>query len=252
MSNTATKSSEKDLHTAVTELILDLKKDGTVTSLAKVMGIPRNRLTDLLKEDDGKKSKTRMSWELTPLDTVATKLGISFSEFIRAAEDIQDGLPPWFRARISEKTQPQSRAELVNIFLEAAGCRTYAMQDPLKVRGKRKSFCHYKGVLFSGDAASVLRVFVDLTLGNMFLSEFVKAYESGQISSTEAYKMLKRILDSVVGDIHDADDEVGALALLKRIDEVRGDLTKKISAEVHRFLEKKDSEPAPDKGKKRR
>ena len=127
------------------------------------------------------------------------------------------------------------------------------MKDPLKVRGKRKSFCHYDGIAFSEDATSVLRSFVDFTLGNGHLKEeFIEAYEGGKISSTEAYQMLKKILNSVVGDIHDVDEEAGALALIKRIGEVRGELTKKISAEAHRFLEKKNAESTPDKGKKSR
>ena len=61
----------------------------------------------------------------------------------------------------------------------------------------------------------------------MFLTEFVKAYEDGKISSSEAYQMLKKVLDSVIGNIHGTDDETRAFALFKRIDKVRGDLTKK-------------------------
>ena len=250
----AQKKSDMDLHTAITKTILDLKRDGTVTALAKELEIPRNRLSLLIGayEDN---TRERQYWDLEPLIKIANKIKvagrkISVSELIRVAEDVQKGLPPWFHARISENTQPQTRAELVNVFLEAAGCRAYAMKDSLKVRGKRKSFCHYKGIVFSEDAVSVLRSFVDFTIGNGALKkEFVEAYEGGKISSTEAYQMLKRILDSVIGDIHDVDEEAGALALLKRIDEVRGDLTKKIAAEAHRFLEKKNSESAPDKGK---
>ena len=77
-----------------------------------------------------------------------------------------------------------------------------------------------------------MRVFVDLKLGNMFLTEFVKAYEDGKISSSEAYQMLKKVLDSVIGNIHGTDDETRAFALFKRIDKVRGDLTKKGSSTV--------------------
>lgn len=263
MSNTTANTTDKDLHIAITELVLDLKKDGTVGTLASKLGISRNRLTTIfciydahLKGEVYPRSKTdlrpaKLRWELKPLIRIKDALGIRLSELIRAAEDVQDGLPPWFRIRISENTQPQTRAELVNVFLEAAGCRAYAMKDPLKVRGKRKSFCHYEGIVFSEDAASVLKSFVDFTLGNGHLKEeFIWPYEGGKISSTEAYQMLKKILHSVVGDIHDVDEEAGALALIKRIGEVRGDLTKKIAAEAHRFLEKKNSEPAPDKEKK--
>jgi hypothetical protein len=265
MSNTTANTTDEKLHIAITELVLDLKKDGTVGTLASKLGVSRNRLTTIFRVYDalleGKevpRSKTDprptpLCWDLDPLINISKALKIPLSDFIRAAEDVKNGLPPWFHARISENTQPQTRAELVNVFLEAAGCRTYAMKDPLGVRGKRKSYCHFKGIAFSEDAASVLRYVVDFTIGGEALQEFREAYKGGKISSTETYQMLKPILDSVVGDaIHNVDEDFVVLALLKRIDETRGNIEKKISAEFSRFLEKKNSEPAPDKGKKHR
>ena len=253
MSNTTANTTDEKLHIAITELVLDLKKDGTVGTLASKLGVSRNRLTTIFRVYDalleGKevpRSKTDprptpLCWDLDPLINISKSLGIQPSDLIRAAEDVQNGLPPWFHARISENTQPQTRTELVHIFLEAAGCRTYAMHDPLRVKGARKSFSHYKRDPFARGVAATVEAFINTILSNGRMNFFIDAYEEGIITSEETYLLLKTIFDPVVGNIQDTEDgdEDEAFALFKHLLEMRCDFINKICLAISQFLKEK-------------
>lgn len=248
-----------ELHLAITELMLDLKGEGTVEALAEKIGVPRKRLANNFKEyqkhlkGEDVSQSTDLRWELDPLIGVADKLKIHVSDIIHAAEDVLEGLPPWFHVRISSNASPRTREELVNVFLEAAGCRTYAMEDPLGVRRERRSFKHGKRTLFSQDAVPSLKTFVDVVLGNSHLQEFRDAYEDGTITSVDAYRALKGIIDSVIGNIEDIGTKTGVLDFVNLLLNNREDLTTKIVSEVHCLLKQKDPKPrsGKEKAKKR-
>ena len=215
------KNNKKDLHTAITELILDLKGDGTVSSIQKKTGVHRNMLTAIFEVYDaqmnGNEVKTKsksnpriknLYWGTNSLITVADTLGIRVSELIRAAEDVQDGLPPWFQRRISHDTAPRSKDELGHIFLEALGCLTYADPFPAaepkkKVRQYRKkdvsesSAATRKTLKLTEKEVSTLKVFFDFLLEYSDLEDFVKAYRGGEFSSNDAYFVLKTAVDEV-------------------------------------------------------
>ena len=90
------------LQNAITELILDLKGNGTVSSLADNLKISRNRLADIFepyKEPDeeeensekdssnsqGEPKPKRLYWDLVPLIRIAHALKIRVSELICAS-----------------------------------------------------------------------------------------------------------------------------------------------------------------------
>ncbi len=246
MPNTREKHPEKDLHTAITELILELKGNGTVSSLADKIGIPRNRLADFFDSYDQQNPKmlkrvrrkitrkklpkndeadTKMQWELEPLKRIADSLGMPLSELIRAAEDVQAGLPPWFHRRISEKTSPRTRAELSHIFLEAAGCRSYAMQDPLGVRGKRKSYSFCSTNTVSEKDTASLDFFADSLFDRSDSKAFVTAFEEGKVSTTEAYCTFKKSLDKILKKV-----QVGTDQLISMLNTNRSELIENINS----------------------
>ena len=221
------KNSRKDLHTAITELILDLKGDGTVSSIQKKTGVHRNMLTAIFEVYDaqmnGNEVKTKsksnpriknLHWGTNSLITVADTLGIRVSELVRAAEDVQDGLPPWFQRRISRDTAPRSKDELGHIFLEAFGCLTYVDPFPTsepekKVRQYRKkdasesSASTRKALKLTEKEVSTLKVFFDFLLDYPDLKDFVMAYRGEEFSSNGAYFVLKTAVDEVKKDIPD-------------------------------------------------
>lgn len=212
---------ERAMHTAITELVLYLKGDGTVSSVQKMTGIHRNMLTAIFEVYDAQRrgeviqtksvSKPRIKnlyWGTNSLITVANTLGIPLSELIRAAEDVLDGLPPWFQRRISRDTVPRSNDELVHVFLEALSCFTYADPFPTaepakKARQYRKrnvpetaaSIC--KARIFSEEDVSNLTFYVDCLLDLSALKDFVEAYRAGAISSKDAFCALKKAVDEV-------------------------------------------------------
>lgn len=216
------KNSRKDLHTAITELILDLKGDGTVSSIQKRTGVHRNMLTAIFEVYDaqmnGNEVKTKsksnpriknLYWGTNSLITVADTLGIRVSELIRAAEDVQDGLPPWFQRRISHDTATRSTAELGHIFLEALGCLTYV--DPFPTAEPKKKERQYhkrdasgtltstcKAHVFQEEEVEKLAFYVDCLLEHPALTDFVMAYQAGEVSSKDAYFVLKKAVDEVM------------------------------------------------------
>ncbi len=222
--NTTTDSTKTDndaLNIAVTKLILDLKGDGTVSLLETLTGVQRKTLSLALrtcqdmeekkmswdeysemkqKEEAPEFPPTKISWGLTSIDKVSKAMGIRVSDFIRAAEDVQDGLPPWFQNRIRWKTSPQTQNEFTHIFLEAVGCRTYISsdeRDPLHIAGKRKSRRGSSEWGFSDIEVSSFSFLADYLFGHPQLEEFVKAYRTGKISSKDAYHVLKEAIDYV-------------------------------------------------------
>ena len=248
-----------DLHTAITGLVLHFKGTKTIDALSKKLDMPRKRLAKLfeiyqarMKGEEVPRSKEdptpiHLDWELKHLIKIADKLDIRLSDLIRAAEDVQDGLPPWFRIRISRNDSPRTKEELINIFLEAAGCYTYAMKDPLGVTGIRRSFKHSKNNPFPEDAVSILKLIVNTVFGNSTMKELISAYEKEVITCVEAYWVLKSVVDTVIGDTGNIEDEAAALSLVNRVVKKRGELIDKISSDMHRLLEKKSSESKLDK-----
>ena len=191
--NTTTEDREMNavinkLQSAITKLILDLKGDGTVSSLADKLKLSRNRLADILVpyqapeekenrkkngEEDASNSQgelkaKRLYWDLVPLIRIAHALKISLSDLIRAAEDVQDGLPPWFQMRITRGANARTTKELVNVFLEAVGCRTYGAHDPLNVKSQRKLRNHYQRELMPGDNLEVFFSEIDVSQMKFF------------------------------------------------------------------------------------
>lgn len=245
-----------ELHLAITELMLDLKGEGTVEALAEKIGVPRKRLANNFKEyqkhlkGEDVSQSTDLRWELDPLIGVADKLKIHVSDIIHAAEDVLEGLPPWFHVRISSNASPRTREELVNVFLEAAGCRTYAMEDPLGVRRERRSFKHGKRTIYSQRATSFLQTIVNVVLGNGHLQELRDAYKDGTITSIDAYRALKRIIDSVIGNIEEIKTETEVLDFVNHIMEKRDKLNEAIASQTRRFLEKKALHQSPTRKKR--
>lgn len=216
------KDKEQAMHTAITELILDLKGDGTVSSIQKKTGIHRNMLTAIFElyyaQMRGEEVKTKsgndlrikkLYWGTTSLITVADTLGIPLSELIRAAEDIQDGLPPWFQRRISRDANPRSTDELVHVFLEALGCFSYA--DPFPSAEPKKKERQYRKKdasenlistrwreVFTDEEVSSLKYIVPPMFENSKLNGFVNAYQTGAITSGDAYHILKKVVVAFV------------------------------------------------------
>jgi len=224
--NEETADAIEQLQTAITKLILDLKGDGTVSLLADKLNVSRNRLAEIFKpykepdvEDEKKKGEAdslnsqrkgkpkRLYWDLVPLIRIAHALKISVSELIRAAEDVQDGLPPWFQMRIARDTEARTLEELVHVFLEAVGCRTYGPRDPLNIKGQRKIRNHYRQDVVPGDDLefyfsekdiSCLKLIAKYQFDNCLqLKEFVEQYYAGKLSSKEAYRILKKAVDYI-------------------------------------------------------
>ena len=231
----AAKDSRKDLKIAITELILDLKRDGTLMSLADKIDIPRNRLTLIFMAYKNQRTNEHLDrcldWRIAPLEMIADKLKIRVSDLIRAAEDIQDGLPPWFQFRISSNdTQPQSKEELTHVFLEAFGCRSYGTPDPLAVKGQRKSLRYCPSNLFSGVEVSNLKFYAECLLELSALSDFVEAYFTNEIKNKDAYRILKKAVAKVI-----CDDEV--TPLLEQLHKKKTNLIDAINREHHCFLQ---------------
>jgi len=191
-------TTEKDLQTAITELILDLKGAGTAEALSEKIGVPRNRLTLIFKayrdQMAGVQSKQRPpQWSLNTLETVAARLGIKVSDIILAAEKILAGLPAWYYQRISKNTQPHSKDRLVNILLEAIGCRTYNDADPLKVKGQRKSLKHCPENWISEELVQNIKAYADIVLKTDAWKPFLLKYIKEKITDEEAYYKLKKM-----------------------------------------------------------
>lgn len=259
------------LQSAITKLILDLKGDGTVKSLADKLHVSRNRLADILvpyqapeekknrkKIGEGDSSNSqgdkpkRLCWELTPLIRIAYALKISVSELLRAAEDVQDGLPPWFQMRISKRTQERTTKELVNVFLEAVGCRTYGPHDPLNVKSQRKLRNHYRRelmprdnleVFFSEIDVSQMKFFAKYLFENRFLKDsFVQQYHEGVLSSKDAYRILKQAVDLICSSfliphrkkVKDP-RRVEAVHLLEHLDKNKAHLIDAITSEYRKY-----------------
>ena len=224
MPDITTTTIEKDLHTAITELILCLKGDGTVSFAQKRTGIHRNMLTAIFEVYDaqmrGETIKTKsernpriknLYWGTNSIITIADKLGIRVSELIRAAEDVQDGLPPWFQRRISRGINPphsQSIDKLGRIFLEALGCLTY--DDPFLPIGALKNvrqyhkkdsseipIAPYELESYTEEECRELNRTATLILESGDLSEFAKAFQSEKITSKDAYDVLKKAFERV-------------------------------------------------------
>lgn len=284
--NTTTEDMEMNdvidkLQSAITKLILDLKGDGTVEALAHKLNVSRNRLADILapyqapeekknrkkigeeesSNSQGDKPK-RLYWDLAPLIRIAYTLQISVSELIRAAEDVQDGLPPWFQMRITRGTKERTTKELVNVFLEAIGCRTYGPHDPLNVKGQRKMRNHYQRELMLKDNLEVFYSDIDISQMKfyaLFLFEdldlkkvFVKPYHEGKISSKDAYRILKEAVDLICSSFslshrkREKDSQrVQAIHLLEHFHKYTGHLVNAIISGKRDFLRAKSA-----KGKK--
>ena len=223
MSNNMEIDNTQALHTAITELVLNLKGDGTVSSVQKKIGVHRNMLTAIFEVYDaqmrGEEVKTKsdkapriktLYWGTNSLITVADTLGIPLSELIRAAEDVKDGLPPWFERRISRDVAPRSTAELGHIFFEALGCFSYADPFPSEEPKTKPRKYHKKDTsknlnsihitkYFSEEDVGTLMLFTEMLFDSKHpvLPDFVKAYRKGKISSKDAYFALKKAIDKV-------------------------------------------------------
>ena len=257
MPDNITKDSGKDLHTAITELVLNLKGDGTVSSIQKRTGVHRNMLTAIFEVYDaqmnGNEVKTKsksnpriknLYWGTNSLITVADTLGIRVSELVRAAEDVQDGLPPWFERRISRDTATRSKDELEHVFLEAFGCLTYvdpfpAAEPKKKVRQYRKkdapesSASTHKARCFSEEEVSNLIFYIDCLVEFPTLEDFVTAYCEGKLSSKDAFFVFKNAFDEVK-----LNSQGGKTAdLIDRLRRWRADLVEAINKQYHLFTE---------------
>ena len=281
--NTTTEDREMNavinkLQSAITKLILDLKGDGTVSSLADKLKLSRNRLADILVpyqapeekenrkkngEEDASNSQgelkaKRLYWDLVPLIRIAHALKISLSDLIRAAEDVQDGLPPWFQMRITRGANERTTKELVNVFLEAVGCRTYVPRDPLNVKGQRKLRNHYRRELMPGDDLEVffseidvsqMKFFAKYLLENRFLKDdFVQHYHEGALSSKDAYRILKQAVDLICSSFSIPHRKrvkdprrVEAVHLLEHLDKNKPHLVDAIVCGCNEFLQAKSA-----------
>ena len=258
---------ELDLHAAIAGVLLHFKGTKTIDSLAKAFGMPRKRLAELfgkyqafVEKREPDDTEKEAEWGFKHIKDIADKLGFHLSDLIRSAEDLQEGLPPWFHARISENTAPRSKEELINVVLEALGCHTYGMKDTQEKldalvesaksgKRKRRSFKHSANDPFPGDAAITLKLFVGFLLNTQQLKEFINAYKEGKITSEEAYRELKGVMDTVIGDIGSSivKDEEEALSRVNRIGAARDAFTEKIASKIHRLLEKKGPNQGPNK-----
>ena len=180
----STTTVKEDLNIAITKLMLELKGEGTVSLLADQLGVPRKTLSLALRTCQDMEEKkmssaeyfemkrkdqhpefppTKILWEITSLIKVANAMRIRVSELISAAEEVQDGLPPWFKMRIKQFAAPKTQDELNNVFLEAVGCRTYCYSpaEALSIIGKRKSLRGSSEDLFSYSEISSLKFLAD-------------------------------------------------------------------------------------------
>ena len=211
----STTTAKEDLNIAITMLILDLKGDGTVSLLADQLGVPRKTLSLALRTCQDMEEKkmssveyfeekreeenpdfppTKIFWELTSLMKVADAMKIRVSELISAAEDVQDGLPPWFNWRIKQLADPRTQDEFSNVFLETVGCRMYSNSPAksLNIIGKRKSLRGSSEDIFSYSDISSLRILADYLFEHPALEKFKRAYCAGAISPQDTYFVLKK------------------------------------------------------------
>ena len=199
MSN-ATPTQKKDIHAAITELVIELMGEGTVQALADKLNMSRNRLVRYIQSYHAQmkgEEYTPMRWDLDTLVIIAQELKIQVSDVIKAAEDVQDGLPAWFHLRITEGTEPHSKDRLLNIFLEAVGCHAYGGKiDPLGVKGQRKSRYRLDGMIPMDVTYDFWRLLKSLMAKNE-MKIFNDRYFENKLSDTEAYHELKNALYSI-------------------------------------------------------
>ena len=258
-----------DLHTAITKLILDLKGDGTIYALAKKLGMPRKGLASLFevyyahlegkevpRSDTNPKPKP-LYWKLDPLIGVADKLNIHVSDIIRAAEDVQDGLPPWFQLRIDRNGNKFARpAEtFACVFLEALGCRTYGERDLLNVKGQRKSLKYssadpegkFKLSFSESDVIAILIFAEDVFRSDdVDMKGLVDYYRYGAdgtpegLSSKELYFILKEVIDKLFDGI-EPEEITSAASLIQRLRLLGSELVSAITDTYHRHMSEKTS-----------
>ena len=198
-----TKTGKKDLQTAITELVLELKGDGKIETLAGKLKMSRNRLAKVFKSYQAQMRGEKLSatktpfWGLDTLDLIAQELKIHVSDIIIAAEDVQEGLPPWFRHRISEGAEPSSRDRFANILDEALGCGINEWSDPLKLKGRRKSLKYLPDNRPSEDESLRLKIYTYIKLNNDVWDKYLKEYCNKRISDAKVYFELKRTLDEI-------------------------------------------------------
>ncbi len=233
MGNRPKKKDGKDLHTAITELILYLKGDDTVSWLSTQIGVHRNQLTAIfevyekqlvgekvLKNTKKKPVAKKLYWGTSSIIKTAQKLKVRVSEIILAAEDVQDGLPPWFQRRISKDTAPKSPERLEKICLEASGCLTYEPLGLLKDDGLRKSTKPNPVVQahFTDDAVTGLKYFFRQMVSTYILgSSLGKAYMNGEFSDQMTYNVLKKSFDRLTDVPLDTLDETTWRARIDRL-----------------------------------
>lgn len=215
LDNTTTKDDKTALYAAITELILDLKGDGTLSSLQNKIGIHRNVLSAIFRVYDGQKTGNKvltksetpkekeLYWEMDSLITIADKLGIRVSELIRAAEDVRDGLPPWFQVRIAcghahlHDTGQKATTELGRIFLEALGCFSYANPFPAAEEVKnerqyrRKTSSENVAEMYSEDECRYMECIAIQMFETGELRNFVDAYKACVVTSKDSYDIMK-------------------------------------------------------------
>ena len=202
----ATMHPPKDLQTAITELVLDLRGDGKIETLAEKLNMSRNRLAKIFQSYQRKMNgeepleEKTPPWGLDSLEQIAHELGIPVSEIIVAAEDVQKGLPPWFQYRISRNTEPKTQDRLANIILEALGCHAYGDSDPMKVKGERKSLKYGLREQFSGDKEQWLKLYVKDKVSNDTWKKILAELNTNDISDAETYRTVKKILPPTPSD----------------------------------------------------
>ncbi len=197
MSN-ATPTQKKDIHAAITELVIELMGEGTVQALADRLKMSRNRLVRYIQAYHAQmkgEEYTPMHWDLDTLGIIAHELKIHVSDVIKAAEDVQNGLPAWFHYRIS-KDMPHSRERLESIFLEAVGCHASGDSDPLNVRGQRKSRYRSDKTVSKEEAFDFWKSIKGLLAGSE-MKEYIEKYNEDKLSDIEAYNGLKIILSTL-------------------------------------------------------
>lgn len=197
MSN-ATPTQKKDIHAAITELVIELMGEGTVQALADRLKMSRNRLVRYIQSYHAQmkgEKYTPMHWDLDTLVIIAQELKIHVSDVIKAAEDVQNGLPAWFHYRIS-KDMPHSRERLESIFLEAVGCHASGDSDPLNVRGQRKSRYRSDKTVSKEEAFDFWKSIKGLLAGSE-MKEYIERYNEDKLSDIEAYNELKKILSTL-------------------------------------------------------
>ena len=232
----------KDLDIAITELIYDLKGDWSVSALASKIGVPRNRLAWIFDAYKVKKEEKepqlsqiegtairneleerrarglyrRFNWELAPLQWIANSLEIRVSDLIRAAEDVQDGLPPWFEYRISKYTS-ENRGnskdnELMCVFFEAFEYRTYVsfdiLNDPGKDINRRKSTWYPSTSSYYDYEIEELKIFIRSMIDHGDLQDFVRIYRQGGFPKEQAYHLVKDAVDALTDKIRKKTDDL--------------------------------------------